>query len=86
MKFKCGDELIYKPAYPKCMAAESGARAICMGNDSGYVKIKWIRDDKDHGQRNGGYDEEDFVLIKAKKIKLKLYGIAKWCKKYYGKS
>lgn len=83
MKFKYGDELILIEHYG--LAAEKGARAICQGYDREYIKVKWIRDGRDHNQANGGYNEEEFVLAKTKKIKSKLFGIAKWCNKYYKK-
>jgi hypothetical protein len=60
-KFKAGDILVFQNGDGR-YAAETGSKAEVVGyTQSGYVDVKWL-DKKSHGQMDGGYDEDDFIL------------------------
>lgn len=65
MKLKIGDILMFQGG--KSYAAELGARAIYKGTKTEhgeeYIQVEWIRDGKDHGQQDGGYDESQFTKV-----------------------
>jgi hypothetical protein len=62
MKFKEGDILEFQGA--ATYAAKKGARAICVENELGdYLKVEWIRDGLDNGQKDGGYSEAWFTKV-----------------------
>jgi len=65
MKLKVGDILMFQGG--KRYSAELGARAIYKGTKTEqgeeYIQVEWIRDGKDHGQNDGGYDESQFAKV-----------------------
>ena len=65
-KFKVGD--MVRLVKNEDMTAKIGATAKVIGYDNGYgyryLKVKWIRNELSGTQDNGGYNEEDFELVK----------------------
>ena len=62
MKFKKGDIVEFQGA--ATYAAKKGARAVCVENEFGdYLKVEWIRDGLDNGQKDGGYSEAWFTKV-----------------------
>lgn len=65
-KFKVEDSV--RLVIPNGMAATTGATAKVAGYKNGFVTLEWDRTNPlCHGQRDGGYVEEDFELIPTEK-------------------
>jgi hypothetical protein len=61
--FKVGDIVIFNPNEGDLeYAAEKGAKAVVTEHKgtNRYLYVKWL-DEKSHGQRDGGYNLEDFI-------------------------
>ena len=74
--FKVGDLIRLKRGYEKDLKAEAGATAIVteinvIVSVSGwfgspnieYIRLDWVRDEKDHNQSNGFYIPDRFTKI-----------------------
>jgi hypothetical protein len=61
-KFKVGDRVVFRP-HGYSYAARPGAQAIVTSIDS-WLRISWDRTvPGSEGQKNGGYNEDDFELF-----------------------
>lgn len=65
-KFNVGDTVVLKPASQRTrflMAADGGAKAVVVSVLDSKLVVKWDRTDGlAHGQMDGDYRQEDFIL------------------------